>query len=71
MAVYLLFIIPPLLLGLWAQHWVKSSFAKWSQVSAGAVSGADVARRILAANGLQSIPGLGDTRRAVRPLRPP
>jgi Zn-dependent membrane protease YugP len=56
MAVYLLFIIPPLLLGLWAQHWVKSSFAKWSQVSAGAVSGADVASRILAANGLQSIP---------------
>ena len=56
MAVYLLFVIPPLLLGLWAQHWVKSSFAKWSQVSAGAVSGADVARRILAANGLQSIP---------------
>ncbi len=56
MAVYLLFIIPPLLLGLWAQHWVKSSFAKWSEVSAGAVSGADVASRILAANGLQSIP---------------
>ena len=56
MAVYLLFIIPPLLLGLWAQHWVKSSFAKWSQVPAGPLSGADVAQRILAANGLQSIP---------------
>ena len=49
--IYLLFVIPPLLLGLWAQHWVKSSFAKWSQVSAGNVSGAEVARRILAATG--------------------
>jgi Zn-dependent membrane protease YugP len=56
MLVYLAFTIPPLLLGLAAQAWVKNSFAKWSQVSAGAVSGADVARRILAANGLQSIP---------------
>ena len=56
MLVYLAFTIPPLLLGLAAQAWVKNSFAKWSQVSAGAVSGADVARRILAANGLTSIP---------------
>ena len=56
MVIYLAFIIPPLLIGLWAQHWVKSSFAKWSEVPAGAVSGADVARRILAANGLSSIP---------------
>ena len=38
--------------GLWAQHWVKSSFAKWSQVPANSGSGADVAARILAANGL-------------------
>jgi Zn-dependent membrane protease YugP len=56
MLLYLAFVIPPLLIGLWAQHWVKSSFAKWSEVPAGAVSGAEVARRILAANGLQSIP---------------
>ena len=56
MADWLIFVIPPLLLGLWAQHWVKSSFAKWSQVPAGNVSGAEVARRILANNGLSDIP---------------
>jgi uncharacterized protein len=56
MLLYLAFVIPPLLIGLWAQHWVKSSFAKWSQVPAGAVTGADVARRILSANGLSAIP---------------
>ena len=56
MLIYLAFVIPPLLLGLYAQHWVKKSFAKWSEVSAGSVSGAEVAQRILAANGLQSIP---------------
>jgi uncharacterized protein len=54
--IYLAFIIPPLLLGLYAQHWVKKSFAKWSEVSAGNISGAEVAQRILAASGLQSIP---------------
>ena len=56
MLIYLAFTIPPLLLGLAAQRWVKNSFARWSEVSAGAVTGADVARQILAANGLQSIP---------------
>jgi Zn-dependent membrane protease YugP len=55
MLLYLAFTIPPLLLGLAAQAWVKRSFARWSEVSAGAVSGAEVAQRILAANGL-SIP---------------
>ncbi len=54
MAYWLIFFIPPLLLGLWAQHWVKSSFAKWSQVPANSGTGADVAGRILAANGLSA-----------------
>jgi Zn-dependent membrane protease YugP len=53
---YLVFFIPPLLLGLAAQWWVKSSFAKWSAVEAGRHTGADVARIILNANGLDSIP---------------
>ena len=52
MPAWLLFFIVPLVFGLWAQHWVKSSFAKWSQVPANSGSGADVAARILAANGL-------------------
>jgi Zn-dependent membrane protease YugP len=54
MAYWLIFFIPPLLLGLWAQHWVKSAFAKWSQVPAHSGTGADVAARILAANGLSA-----------------
>jgi uncharacterized protein len=56
MLLYLAFAIPPLILGLAAQAWVKNSFAKWSEVPAGRLAGADVARRILEANGLGSIP---------------
>jgi uncharacterized protein len=51
---WLLLFIIPLVLGLWAQHRVKSSFAKWSQVPANSGTGADVAARILAANGLSA-----------------
>jgi Zn-dependent membrane protease YugP len=54
MPAWLLFFIVPLVFGLWAQHWVKSSFAKWSQVPANSGTGADVAARILAANGLSA-----------------
>ena len=54
--VYLLFVVPPMLLGLAAQAWIKNAFARWSEVSSGPYSGADIARRILAANGLGVMP---------------
>ncbi len=47
----------PLLIGLWTQHKVKSTFQQWSQVPEDTgLTGADVARRVLDANGLQSVP---------------
>ena len=47
---YLLLIIVPMLLGLWAQWRVKSAFGKYSQVRAtSGVSGAEAAREVLAA----------------------
>lgn len=53
---YLLFAIPPLLLGLWAQARVRSSFNKYAQVRTGTgVTGAQAARRVLDANGLQNV----------------
>ena len=46
---YLLLIIIPVLLGLWAQWRVKSAFGKYSQVRASSnISGADAARQVLA-----------------------
>lgn len=53
---YLLFSLPALLLGLWAQFKVQSSFRKYSQVrSYLGLSGAQVARRMLDQNGLQDV----------------
>jgi uncharacterized protein len=53
---YFLFALPPLLLGLWAQMRVKSTFNQYSQVrSYSGISGAQAARRILDANGLQNV----------------
>lgn len=50
---YLLFSLPALLLGLWAQAKVRGSFNKYSRVAAGrGLAGAQVARYILDANGL-------------------
>jgi len=47
----------PLLLGLWAQHKVKATFQQYSEVPEDTgLSGAEVARRVLDANGLQSVP---------------
>ena len=47
----------PLVFGLWAQHKVKTTFQKFSQVPEDTgMTGAEVARRILDANGLQSVP---------------
>jgi uncharacterized protein len=54
---FLLFFILPMALGFWAQHRVKSTFAKNLQVPvANGMTGAQVARRILDANGLNDVP---------------
>lgn len=53
---YLLFALPALLLGLWAQYRVRSAFGKYSKVrAASGMTGAQAARRILDANGLQNV----------------
>jgi len=53
---YLLFSLPALILGLWAQSRVRSAFAKYSKVrAASGLTGAQAARKILDANGLQSV----------------
>jgi Zn-dependent membrane protease YugP len=47
----------PLVFGLWAQHRVKSTFQRFSEVPEDTgMTGAEVARRILDANGLQGVP---------------
>lgn len=51
---YFLFIGPPLLLGLYAQWRVKSTFASMSEVPA-RFSGAQAARQMLDSDGLQSV----------------
>jgi Zn-dependent membrane protease YugP len=54
--IYLLFAIPPLLLGLWAQFRVQSAFRQYSKVrTANGMTGAQAARTILDANGLQNV----------------
>jgi uncharacterized protein len=53
---YLVFALPALLLGLWAQFKVKGAFNHYSKVrSARGLSGAEVARRVLDFNGLHSV----------------
>lgn len=53
---YLLFSLPALLLGFWAQYKVKSAFAKYSKVRTYVgLTGAEVARRILDINGLNDV----------------
>ncbi len=54
--IYILFSLPALLLGLWAQMKVKSAFAKYSKVrSYIGLTGADVARRMLDQHQLQAV----------------
>jgi len=55
MMIFLLFVIPPMLLGLYAQWKVKSNFASMSQVPA-RMTGAEAARRMLDSGGLQKVP---------------
>jgi uncharacterized protein len=54
---FLLAFIVPLIIGLWAQHRVKSTFARNLEVPAShGLTGAEVARRVLDVNGLQEVP---------------
>jgi Zn-dependent membrane protease YugP len=53
---YFIFALPALLLGLWAQSRVRSAFNKYSRVrSMSGLTGAQAARKILDANGLQNV----------------
>lgn len=53
---YILFSLPALLLGMWAQFKVKSAFSKYSRVRTyTGLTGAEVARRMLDNNGLQNV----------------
>ena len=53
---YLLFSLPALILGLWAQAKVKGAFRKYSQIrSYAGLTGAQVARRMLDAYGLNQV----------------
>lgn len=53
---YFLFLIPPLLLALWAQFKVKSAYAKYTQIpNARGLTGLDAARIILPAEGLTDV----------------
>lgn len=54
---YIAFLIPPLLIGLGVQWWLKKTFAEQAQVqAANGMTGAQVARAILDANGLPDVP---------------
>ena len=54
MLFYLLFAIPPLILGWFAQNWVTRTFNEASKVrTASGMTGADVCRRLLESGGLQ------------------
>ena len=57
LGLYLVCLIGPMVLGFWAQHSVKSTFQRYSEVPEDTgMTGAEVARRVLDANGLQSVP---------------
>jgi Zn-dependent membrane protease YugP len=54
---YFLFLVPPLVLGLAVQWYLKRSFAEQSKVQVmNGMTGAEVARAVLDANGLQNVP---------------
>jgi uncharacterized protein len=56
-SLYILCFGVPLIIGLAVQGWLRSTFSKNSRIPVGSgLTGADVARRILDANGLQSVP---------------
>ena len=54
---YFAFLIPPLLIGLGVQWWLKKTFAEQGRVQvSNGMTGAQVARAVLDANGLQDVP---------------
>jgi len=54
---FLIAFIVPMVIGLWAQHRVKSTFARNLEVPAShGMTGAEVARRILDSNGMNEVP---------------
>jgi Zn-dependent membrane protease YugP len=56
-ALYLLFLVPPLLFGLAVQLWLRRTFARYSEAELGSgLNGARVAREILDRNGLEDVP---------------
>ena len=56
LGLWFLCLIVPLGFGLWAQHMVKSNFRRYSEVPEDTgLTGVEVARQILDANGLQSV----------------
>ena len=57
LALYLVFLVPPLLFGLAVQWWLKQTFARNAAVPTGTgLTGAEVARTILDRNGLHDVP---------------
>jgi hypothetical protein len=55
-SLYLIFTLPPLLLSLWAQYKVKSTFTRFSQVGVrSGMSGAEAAAAIVRASGLEGV----------------
>lgn len=53
---YIIFIIPALLFGIWAQISVQSAFSKYSRVpSARGYTGAEVAKLLLEQNGIYDV----------------
>jgi Zn-dependent membrane protease YugP len=54
---YIAFLIPPLVIGLAVQWWLKKTFAEQTKVEAmNGMTGAQVARAVLDANGLNEVP---------------
>jgi Zn-dependent membrane protease YugP len=54
---YFAFLIPPMIIGFFVQHWLKKTVAAQMQVGIGnGLTGAEVARQILDRNGLQGVP---------------
>ena len=53
---YILYMLPAMLLAIWAQISVKSTFSKYQQIgNSRGMSGSDAARAILDANGLRHV----------------
>lgn len=54
--VYLLFLLPTLVLGMWAQHRVSSAYNKWVKVpSRGGISGAEAASAVMRKAGINDV----------------